>query len=366
MMQKRPYPILRQGFPNSGGSFDVDGRREKINKLELLTSEQDFWNDNQKAQTILREISGHKKWIEKIEKYDRDLCDLDELLNLADGESDTEEIKEIIQSLETMLVDFDQLELTTRLSGPDDERNAMLTIHPGAGGTESQDWANMLFRMYNRWCETRGFTVKLLDFLPGEEAGLKSATMQIEGEYAYGYLKSESGVHRLVRISPFDANSRRHTSFVSIYVYPEVDDSIEIEINDEDLRIDTYRASGAGGQHVNKTSSAVRITHMPTKIVVQCQNERSQLKNRGTAMKMLRSRLYQLQLEEQRKKRSEMEKSKKKIEWGSQIRSYVFHPYNMVKDHRTEAETSNIQAVMDGNLEVFMESFLSDPELQEN
>jgi len=252
------------------------------------------------------------------------------------------------------------------LSGPDDERNAMLTIHPGAGGTESQDWANMLFRMYNRWCETRGFTVKLLDFLPGEEAGLKSATMQIEGEYAYGYLKSESGVHRLVRISPFDANSRRHTSFVSIYVYPEVDDSIEIEINDEDLRIDTYRASGAGGQHVNKTSSAVRITHMPTKIVVQCQNERSQLKNRGTAMKMLRSRLYQLQLEEQRKKRSEMEKSKKKIEWGSQIRSYVFHPYNMVKDHRTEAETSNIQAVMDGNLEVFMESFLSDPELQEN
>jgi peptide chain release factor 2 len=224
----------------------------------------------------------------------------------------------------------------------------------------------MLFRMYNRWCELRGFNVKLLDYLAGEEAGLKSATMEIEGEYAYGYLKAESGVHRLVRISPFDANRRRHTSFVSVYVYPEVDDNIEIEINDDDIRIDTYRASGAGGQHVNKTSSAVRISHLPTGIVVQCQNERSQIKNRATAMRILRSRLYQLQLEEQRKKKSELEKTKKKIEWGSQIRSYVFHPYNMVKDHRTNVETSNTQAVMDGDIDMFIEAYLAHPDFKDN
>ena len=291
---------------------------------------------------------------------------MDEIYELTETDSESPELKEIQDSLSSLNHQMDKLELTTQLSGRDDNRNAILTIHPGAGGTESQDWADMLFRMYNRWCEARNFRVTLLDYAAGEEAGLKSATMQIEGEYAYGYLKGESGVHRLVRISPFDANSRRHTSFVSIYVYPEIDDNIDIEINDEDIRIDTYRASGAGGQHVNKTSSAVRITHLPTGIVVQCQNERSQIKNRATAMKMLRSRLYQLELEEQQKQQAEREKTKKKIEWGSQIRSYVFHPYNMVKDHRTDVETSNIQVVMDGDIDLFIEAYLSHPDFKEN
>jgi len=349
-----------------GGSFDLDGRRDKINKLEQLTSAPDFWADNQKAQTILKEISEHKKWLEKVERFNSELGDLDEFLSLTGDNGDSQDMADINLSLEKMVTELEKLELTTLLSGPDDARNAILTIHPGAGGTESQDWADMLFRMYNRWCEIRGFAVSLLDYLSGEEAGLKSATIEITGEYAYGYLKAESGVHRLVRISPFDANSRRHTSFASVFVYPEIEDSVEIEIKEDDLRIDTYRSSGAGGQHVNKTSSAVRITHIPTNIVVQCQNERSQIKNRDVAMKMLRSRLYQMQVEEQKKKQAAIEKTKKKIEWGSQIRSYVFHPYNMVKDHRTNVETSNVQAVMDGNIDKFIEAYLADPDLREN
>ncbi len=299
-----------------------------------------------------------------MDRLQNDLNDTAELLELTDNESG-EELAELAESFSKIAKEIDQLEFTTRLSGPNDTKNAILTIHPGAGGTESQDWADMLFRMYNRWCETHDYEVNLIDYSPGDEAGLKSATMEVKGEFAFGYLKAESGVHRLVRISPFDANSRRHTSFVSVYVYPEFDDEINIEINEEDLRIDTYRASGAGGQHVNKTSSAVRITHIPTGVVVQCQNERSQIKNRATAMKLLKSRLYQMELEEQRKKQAELEKSKKKIEWGSQIRSYVFHPYNMVKDHRTNEETSNIQAVMDGDIDRFIEAFLSDPELSQ-
>jgi len=347
------------------GFFDLDKRREKINKLEEKSTEPDFWNDNQSAQTILKEIADHKKWLEKVDGLTDELSDLEELAGLTEDE-DTVELDEIRHSLDDLDQILEKLEFTTQLSGPDDSRNAILTIHPGAGGTESQDWADMLFRMYNRWCEEKNFKVTLIDHQPGEEAGLKSATLQIEGEYAFGYLKAESGVHRLVRISPFDANSRRHTSFVSIYVYPEVDDNIEIEVNEEDIRIDTYRASGAGGQHVNKTSSAVRITHIPTNIVVQCQNERSQIKNRATAMKILRSRLYQLELEEQRKKKQKLEQTKKKIEWGSQIRSYVFHPYNMVKDHRTNMETSNIQAVMDGDIDRFIEAYLSDPDFIDN
>ncbi len=328
----------------------------------------DFWDNNQSAQTVLKEISENKKWVDRVETISAELSDLEEFLSLSADEGDNKsvEVSEIIEALNKLSIEFDKLEFTTLLSSRDDARNAILTIHPGAGGTESQDWADMLFRMYNRWSELKKFNVKLLDYQSGDEAGLKSATMQIEGEYAYGFLKSESGVHRLVRISPFDANSRRHTSFVSIYVYPEVDDNIEIEIDEDDLRIDTYRASGAGGQHVNKTSSAVRITHLPTNIVVQCQNERSQIKNKATAMKMLRSRLYQLQLDEQKKERDKLEKSKKKIEWGSQIRSYVFHPYNMVKDHRTDVETSNVQSVMDGNIDLFIEAFLSNPEFNES
>lgn len=244
------------------------------------------------------------------------------------------------------------------LSGENDGNNAILTIHPGAGGTESQDWAQMLYRMYLRWIERSEFKSEILDLQYGDEAGIKDVSIEVQGDYAYGYLKAEAGVHRLVRISPFDSNSRRHTSFASVFIYPVIDEDIEIEIDEKELRVDTYRASGAGGQHVNKTSSAVRITHMPTNTVVQCQNERSQHRNRESAMKMLRAKLYQIKLEEEQAKRDELEKEKKDIGWGSQIRSYVFHPYNLVKDHRTGIETGNVQAVMDGDLDEFIKSFL--------
>ncbi len=258
-----------------------------------------------------------------------------------------------------MIKEIDDFEFKSLLSGEDDDKNAILTIHPGAGGTESQDWAQMLMRMYLRYAEHKAFQTETLDYIAGEEAGIKSVTIEVKGEYAFGYLKAESGVHRLVRISPFDFNKRRHTSFASVFVIPEVEDNIAMEIKDDDLRIDTYRASGAGGQHVNKTSSAVRITHLPTGTVVQCQTERSQHKNKANAMKILRSRLYQHYLEIEKSKQAEKEPDKKKIEWGSQIRSYVFHPYNMVKDHRTEIETSNVQAVMNGEIDRFIYGFLS-------
>jgi len=291
------------------------------------------------------------------EKLQSDLSDLAELAELTADNPD--EFSEVSKNLDDFSAQLDSFELYTYLSGPDDSHDAIITIHPGAGGTESQDWAEMLFRMYNRWAEARGFKITLIDYQAGDEAGLKSATMSIEGEYAYGYLKSESGVHRLVRISPFDANNRRHTSFVSIHVYPEVDDNIKVDINEADLRIDTYRASGAGGQHVNKTSSAVRITHIPSGIVVQCQSERSQHKNKASAMRVLRSRLYQLEQEKQQEEMKKFEDAKKKIEWGSQIRSYIFHPYNLVKDHRTGVQTSDIQRVMDGDLEIFINAYLT-------
>ncbi len=278
---------------------------------------------------------------------------------------DSPEVADLEKSVTALVNEVDALEFRTLLSGPDDYRDAIVTIHPGAGGTESQDWAEMLFRMYNRWVERRGFEAELIDYQPGEEAGLKSSTIEVKGDYAYGFLKAESGVHRLVRISPFDANARRHTSFVSVHVYPVVADGVEIEIKDEDIRIDTYRSSGAGGQHVNKTSSAIRITHFPTGIVVTCQTERSQHKNKEAAFMVLKSRLYQIKLEDDAKKKEKFEKTKKKIEWGSQIRSYVFHPYNMVKDHRTSYETSNIQEVMDGGIDPFIEAFLSDPDLKD-
>lgn len=250
------------------------------------------------------------------------------------------------------------LELRGLLSNPEDEKDAILTIHPGAGGTESHDWAQMLMRLYVRWCERRGYKHEIMDMLYGEEAGIKSVTIEISGSYAYGFLKAESGVHRLVRISPFDAGARRHTSFASVFVLPEMDEDVEIEIDPNDLRIDTFRASGAGGQHVNRTDSAVRITHIPTNIVVSCQNERSQHKNKANAMKILKARLYQKKLEEERARRQKLEDSKTEIAWGNQIRSYVFHPYNMVKDHRTDYETSNVQRVMDGEIDDFIYAFL--------
>ena len=278
---------------------------------------------------------------------------------MAEDEEDTGTIEEVQRSAEKLSIEVEQLELKSTLSDEDDPKSAILEIHSGAGGTEAQDWAEMLMRMYLRWSERSGYEAQIMDTMPGEEAGIKSTTIEVRGEYAYGYLKAEKGVHRLVRISPFDANRRRHTSFASVFVLPEVDKDIEIEIKDSDLRIDTFRASGAGGQHVNKVSSAVRITHTPTGIVAQCQSERSQHRNRENAMKILLARLYQYYKEEEEKKQAEKEKAqKKKIEWGSQIRSYVFHPYNMVKDHRTGVETGDTQGVMDSDLDRFITGYL--------
>jgi peptide chain release factor 2 len=278
--------------------------------------------------------------------------------DIAKDEKSEEALNEAAVKVAEVTREIAETELAQLLGGPDDRRNAIVSLHPGAGGTEAQDWAEILLRMYLRWADRRGYRKEILEYQPGEEAGLKSVTFTVEGDYAYGYMKAEAGIHRLVRISPFDANSRRHTSFASVFVYPEVDDTIKVEINEADLRVDTYRSSGAGGQHVNKTDSAVRITHIPTGIVVACQNERSQHKNRAMAMKILRSRLYELEIEKQKEKMETFHKTKKEIAWGSQIRSYVLHPYRMVKDHRTNVEVGNADAVLDGDIDQFIQSYL--------
>lgn len=296
--------------------------------------------------------------MEEWKKYRKELEDLELLLEMSLDEEETETLAELEKESATLLNSINSLEMRGLLSAPEDKKNAILTIHPGAGGTESQDWAQMLMRMYLRWADNNGFKTEILDMLPGEEAGIKSVTIEIKGPYAYGYLKAENGVHRLVRISPFDASGRRHTSFASVFAIPEVDDDIEVDINPNDLRIDTFRASGAGGQHVNRTDSAVRITHIPTGIVVTCQSERSQHKNKANAMKILQAKLYQKKLEEEMAKKKELEESKTGISWGNQIRSYVFHPYTMVKDHRTNHEKTDIQKVMDGNIDDFIYAFL--------
>ena len=308
---------------------------------------------------MLKETSLAKSWVEGYESLVRRYEDAATLWQMANDEKDAGAIAEAEAEAQKLSTDVDAFEFRSLLTGVDDHNDCILTIHSGAGGTESCDWAEMLLRMYTRWMERKGYQFEELDYTPGDAAGLKSVTLEVKGEFAYGFMKAEVGVHRLVRISPFDANKRRHTSFASVFVIPEAEADVQILIKDEEIRVDTFRASGAGGQHVNKTSSAVRITHIPTGIVVQCQTERSQHKNRDSALKVLRARLYQLEREKEEARLAEYAKNKKKIEWGSQIRSYVFQPYQMVKDHRTEAETSNVQAVMDGDLDMFIESFLS-------
>jgi peptide chain release factor 2 len=346
---------LPNSSPTSGGIFEEAGIEKELSDIDRQMQEAGFWDNPTANASILQQRRGLER---RLQTLNRLRADADELATweelLAEGESDPE----FDRFLERLESDLEQLELDLKLSGPDDDKNAIVAIHPGAGGTESQDWAEMLLRMYLRWAEQHGFAVEMLDRQEGEEAGIKSATFAVRGPNAYGYLQSESGVHRLVRISPFDFQQRRHTSFASVYVYPEVDDDVRIEIEDKDLRIDTYRSSGAGGQHVNKTESAVRITHLPTNIVVSCQNERSQIKNRAMAMKVLRSRLYDLEMQKRRAEQAEREDQKKDIAWGSQIRSYVLHPYRLVKDHRTGAEVGDADRVLDGNLDPFIEAWL--------
>jgi len=321
-------------------------------------SSADFWDDQELAQKVMSEVSSLKDVIESIGVLDLKYEDIEVLLELALEEDEEELIKDVEKGLRELKKEFSSFELQLLLSEPYDKNNAILEIHPGAGGTESQDWAEMLLRMYTRWAEKRNYKVEILDYLAGEEAGVKSVTLLIKGHNAYGYLRAEKGVHRLVRISPFDASGRRHTSFSSVDVLPELDDDIDIEIRTEDLKIDTYRASGAGGQHINTTDSAVRITHLPTNTVVTCQTERSQIKNRERAMKILKARLYELQIKQQEKELAELRGEQKEIGWGSQIRSYVFHPYSMVKDHRTNSEVGNVNAVMDGEIDLFIDAYL--------
>ena len=338
--------------------FDVENKEKELKELESKTTENDFWNDTDNSSKVLKQINSLKSKVEGFKKLNNELNNLLEMSELLQVEEDEELAKDLLKSTDTLEKDIEKLEITTLLSGKYDNNNAILTIHPGAGGTEAQDWAEMLYRMYTRWANANGYEVKELDYLEGEEAGLKSVTFSVNGDYAYGYLKGEMGVHRLVRISPFDAGGRRHTSFASVEVLPEITDDIELDINPDDIKMDVYRASGAGGQHINKTSSAVRLTHIPTGIIVACQTERSQFQNRDTAMKMLKSKLLNLKEKEQKDTIDELKGIQMDIAWGSQIRSYVFCPYTLVKDHRTNYEVGNVQAVMDGDLNGFIDSYL--------
>lgn len=330
----------------------------EISELEKQSLKDDFWNDTEKASEVLKEKTRLANIIEGWEKHFNSLNDHILMYELACEEKDERTITEVENDLTALKSAIREDELRMMLGSEQDRMNAILSINAGAGGTEAQDWVEMLLRMYLRWSEKKGYAARIIDFQPGDEAGVKSVSVTIEGDYAYGYAKAEIGIHRLVRISPFDSGGRRHTSFASVFVYPEVDDKIIIEIDENDLRIDTYRSTGAGGQHVNKTDSAVRITHLPTGIVVQCQNERSQHKNKAIAMKYLRSRLYEQKLREQNEKLDDINKTKKDIAWGSQIRSYILHPYKMIKDHRTNLETGNVNKVLDGDIDQFIEAYL--------
>ncbi|ULT56429.1 peptide chain release factor 2 [Neobacillus drentensis] len=340
------------------GSLDLENKEARIAELDDEMLHPDFWNNQEKAQAVISEANGLKDQVNEFMELNDSYENLELTYELVKEENDEELRAELEEELEQLTSRLSQFELQLLLSEEYDKNNAILELHPGAGGTESQDWGSMLLRMYTRWAEKKGFKVETLDYLPGDEAGIKSVTLSIKGHNAYGYLKAEKGVHRLVRISPFDASGRRHTSFVSCEVMPEFNEEIQVEIRTEDLKIDTYRATGAGGQHINTTDSAVRITHLPTGVVVTCQSERSQIKNRESAMKMLKAKLYQREIERQEQELLEIRGEQKEIGWGSQIRSYVFHPYSMVKDHRTSTESGNVQAVMDGDLDQFINAYL--------
>ncbi|WP_310259029.1 peptide chain release factor 2 [Fictibacillus barbaricus] len=355
---KQELNIIEKRINDFRGLFDLDTKKARIAELDEQMSAPTFWDDQNAAQVVINEANGLKEQVNEFEELSSSYDDLEVAHELVKEEPDADLQKELVKDLKSLIAKLNDFELQLLLSEPYDKNNAILELHPGAGGTESQDWASMLLRMYTRYAERQGYKVETLDYLPGDEAGVKSVTLSIKGHNAYGYLKAEKGVHRLVRISPFDSSGRRHTSFVSCEVMPEITDDSEIEIRTEDLKIDTYRASGAGGQHVNTTDSAVRMTHIPTNTVVSCQTERSQIKNRDRAMKMMMAKLVQRRLEEQQAQLNEIRGEQKEIGWGSQIRSYVFHPYSLVKDHRTNTEVGNVQSVMDGEITPFIDSYL--------
>lgn len=355
---KRFLNSLKTKLESINESMKIDSIKLELDNLKKQSMQENFWQDTEKSSKVYAQIKVLEKKIENYEVLKKELANLIEMNELLEIEFEQDLLNELLKSSKSLSDKLDTLEIQTLFSGKYDANNAIITLHPGAGGTESQDWAEMLYRMYGKWASSNGFTLKELDYLAGEEAGIKSVTALISGENAYGYLKCEMGVHRLVRISPFDSGGRRHTSFASVEVLPEITDDVEVDINQEDLRIDTYRASGAGGQHINKTDSAVRITHIPTNIVVACQSERSQTMNKETAMRMLKSKLLDLKERENKEKISELKGEQKDIAWGSQIRSYVFCPYTMVKDHRTNYEVGNVQAVMNGDLNGFMQAYL--------
>jgi peptide chain release factor 2 len=352
------YRTSKTAFSRYETIFEFDKKKEQLKNLEHQTLAPNFWNNPEKAKKVQKERSKLEYPIEGWKSCYSILEEAEILLELAIDEQDADTAREAEQILDKLHIRVAAFEIECMFSGEHDENNAMLTIHAGAGGTEAQDWVDMMLRMYIRWAEEKNFTVDILDQLPGDEAGIKSVTVMIRGRYAYGNLRSEMGIHRLVRISPFDTGRRRHTSFASVFIFPELDDTIEVDVNEKDIRIDTYRASGAGGQHVNKTSSAIRITHLPSGIVVQCQNDRSQHRNKDVAMKMLKARLYEREKKIQREQQQELHGDKKEIAWGSQIRSYVLQPYQMIKDHRTGCEVGNVDSVLDGNLAPFIKSFL--------
>ena len=340
------------------GIFDIESKEKKLEEIGKMMSEPNFWDSNGENQKILKERASILDAISPWKQEQKELEEMDILLHLVEEQNDEEEAKELLKKIQQSEEVIKQMEFQRMLGGEHDPRNAIVSINAGAGGTEAQDWSEMLLRMYLRWSERRGFQTEIVDILAGEEAGIKNVTFTVNGPYAFGYLKAETGIHRLVRISPYDAGARRHTSFASLFVIPEVPDDIVIAIDEKDLKIDTYRSSGAGGQHVNKTDSAVRITHLPTGIVVQCQNERSQHKNKAMALKILKARLYEKEIEEKEQEMEEMHSTKKEIAWGSQIRSYIMHPYKMVKDHRTNKVVHDVDRVMDGDITEFMEAYL--------